>query len=288
MTLIEADEPLENKPSNFISRGEIDESAAKHKNGKATNEMDLKKKISQLVYLQNLKKSNSIKEGDENQEPCPICQCSLGYEWYLLVCGHSFCKDCYLALLKNNTGPEYLYEQPIARNKVKCALCREAVSHTESCLVSTSIKTKEIEYKSPSKPESGENEEYSYRELDSIKIKGECNSAKVEGVVKCLIKILRQDVDAKCLIFSEHTTILELIISLLKDNLISHKYAKDQAMLKKSIQEFKTEPVNVLLMPYSFGANGLNITEATHVLLVEPTLNRAQEVQAIGMRFFLF
>ena len=35
-------------------------------------------------------------------------------------------------------------------------------------------------------------------------------------------------------------------------------------------------------MTYSFGANGLNLIEATHVLLVEPTLNRSQEIQAIG------
>lgn len=76
---------------------------------------------------------------------------------------------------------------------------------------------------------------------------------------------------------------LELIIDLLKDNLIAYNFVKENYSLQKKIDEFKkNQNINVLLMPYSLGANGLNIIEATHVILAEPTLNKSQEVQAIG------
>ena len=103
------------------------------------------------------------------------------------------------------------------------------------------------------------------------------------GIVRCILQIITLNQEAKCLVFSEHITMLDLIKNLLKANNIHFKLIKDTNSLQKNIQEFKKDVfMNVLLMPYSFGANGLNLIEATHVLLVEPTLNRAQEVQAIG------
>ena len=51
-------------------------------------------------------------------------------------------------------------------------------------------------------------------------------------------------------------------------------------MLQKNLSAFKSDDsVKVLLLPVHSGANGLNLIEATHVILVEPILNPAQELQ---------
>ena len=42
------------------------------------------------------------------------------------------------------------------------------------------------------------------------------------------------------------------------------------------------EDVQALLIPIQSGSKGLNLIEATHVLLVEPIFNLASEAQAIG------
>ena len=52
---------------------------------------------------------------------------------------------------------------------------------------------------------------------------------------------------------------------------------------QENLSEFKTgSSVNVLLLPLQSGSKGLNIVEATHVILMEPALNISAELQAIG------
>ncbi|PRD32014.1 UNVERIFIED_CONTAM: E3 ubiquitin-protein ligase SHPRH [Trichonephila clavipes] len=78
-------------------------------------------------------------------------------------------------------------------------------------------------------------------------------STKVYSVVRQLIKIKKEDSSAKSLVFSN-----------------------------KNLDLFKNSNINVLLLPLNEGINGLNLIEATHILLMEPALDNSKVLQAIG------
>lgn len=51
---------------------------------------------------------------------------------------------------------------------------------------------------------------------------------------------------------------------------------------EKEVQQKEAKSIQVLLLLVQHGANGLNLLEAQHVILVEPLLNPAAEAQAVG------
>ncbi len=95
----------------------------------ASNEF--RKKWGQLLYLENLQKSDVTKNNKENPEPCPICQKNLGTQWSVLQCGHCFCIECIRTLIEEySTGGGH-------SRSVKCAICRNLTHHAEISYVNT-------------------------------------------------------------------------------------------------------------------------------------------------------
>ncbi|KAJ3613090.1 hypothetical protein NHX12_019346 [Muraenolepis orangiensis] len=223
-------------------------------NDKAMAKSQLNKKLGQSLYLNNLEKSQDKESGAVNPEPCPICARPLGQEWAVLTCGHCFCNECIAIIVEQ-------YSVGSRHRAIKCAICRQTTAHAEISYVVTC------------------------QEADpdqDIPVKGS-HSTKVEAVVRTLKKIQLTDPGAKCLVFSTWQCVLDIIAMALLDNTMEFSQINGMQKFQENLSCFKhKENINILLLPLQTGSNGLNIIQATHVLLVEPILNPAHELQAIG------
>ena len=111
--LIKPNEVATNKPSCVLLPSEVEFQVHRSTQEKNAAEANLKKRLCQFIYLQNLQTTYQLGDGEENQDPCPICQCNLGHEWYIIQCGHLYCKECYTLLLENTQ--KELHENPYMR-----------------------------------------------------------------------------------------------------------------------------------------------------------------------------
>ncbi|KAJ6660186.1 hypothetical protein lerEdw1_018113 [Lerista edwardsae] len=262
------EEPKPNHPVlHIIEPHEVEQNRVKLLNDKAVAKSQLQKKLGQLLYLTNLEKSQDKTTGGINPEPCPICARQLGKQWAVLTCGHCFCNECIAIIIEQ-------YSVGTRRSSIKCAICRQTTSHKEISYVFTA--------------ETANHE-------DDMPVKGS-HSTKVEAVVRTLKKIQCKDPGAKSLVFStvfrrllnlkhmgEWQDVLDIIAKALYDNSMVFSQINGINKFQENLSAFKYDPkINILLLPLHTGSNGLNIIEATQVLLVEPILNPAHELQAIG------
>jgi E3 ubiquitin-protein ligase SHPRH len=105
----------------------------------------------------------------------------------------------------------------------------------------------------------------------------------VEAIIDCVLRIRSEDPDAKILVFSKWVTVLKILSRAMDENDITYRLVIKGRNFHKTLSEFKQRPdVRVCLMPLHSGSQGLNIVEATYVLMVEPTLNPANDQQAVG------
>ena len=100
----------------------------------------------------------------------------------------------------------------------------------------------------------------------------------------------------KVLVFSTWVEALEIVAHALATNGVRAALAKGRAELGRTVAAFQRNkktnsessssttllPPRVLLLPAKQGAAGLNLTEAQHVVFLEPWLDPAAEAQAVG------
>ncbi len=221
-------------------------------------EEQLRRKKGQLLYLQHLKSACIEDLAAKSLESCPICYRALGAELVLLPCGHCFCIECISSYLEARVYRQHSRLLP-------CPVCREVCNARELSFIQTTSSPR----------------------IESEPIKGSYG-AKIETVVRDL-RLLQEyatrqvvergntpDTNHRCVVFSQWSELLQILSAAMERNGIPHVVGDIEAFRQR------TEPFCALLLPIRTGANGLNLTEARHVLLLEPLLDPAAELQAIG------
>ncbi|XP_065315282.1 E3 ubiquitin-protein ligase SHPRH-like [Gordionus sp. m RMFG-2023] len=273
------------KPLNVVSPYELDVLMEELQASLGSGENALKKKLGHLYYLENLQKRNISKQSmqhiplnnellvnteekttstsktsnnleSDHQMICPVCLKSLDFEWNVLICGHSLCIECVNSFTKQK-------HNLVSAKKLKCPICRECTLVNEIAWVNDSKANTD---------KSGSNEE----------IKGSY-STKITSIVAKLKQIQRVESAVKSLIFSSWKEILIILEHALDNNELKHTHLFTKKDFETNLARFKeSNDTNILLIPFNHGAKGLNITEATHVFLMEPVLNQSIEAQAVN------
>ncbi|CAL5322829.1 unnamed protein product [Camellia sinensis] len=304
----------ENEDDNSIDAlgpGELDAASAENSSDKFLALTSLSRIKGQLRYLKGLVQSkqklqlespsySSVNEvtmvssssttGTEkgsavkaDEEACPVCQEKLKNQKMVFQCGHVTCCKCLLAMTEQRLD----HYGKFHGKWVMCPTCRQ---HTDFANIAFAD---DSQNKSDSSFKRCENSEA------SITVHGSYGT-KIEAITRRILWISSTDPKAKLLVFSSWNDVLDVLEHAFTANGISYIKMKGGRKAHVAISHFKgqgssakrrgekhdqkteTKFVQVLLLLIQHGANGLNLLEAQHVILVEPLLNPAAEAQAIG------
>lgn len=216
------------------------------------------------------------------QEACPICQEKLSIQKMVFQCGHVICCKCLFELSEHKQAQAGESQ----RRWVMCPTCRQ---HTEFANIAYAD---DRQNKLPNS--SGLHESQDSRNEASITVQGSYGT-KIEAVTRRILWIKSTEPNAKVLVFSSWKDVLDVLEHAFKANSISYARMKGGRKAHTAVDQFRgqnpsvkvntrehCQDIQVLLLLVQHGANGLNLLEARHVILVEPLLNPAAEAQAIS------
>lgn len=281
-----------------LSLEELDVASVENSSEKFLSLTTLSQIRGKLRYLQGLKLSKKNTESDsrvatppgspraENkaaEEMCPVCQESLQYQRMVFQCGHVTCCKCLFAIEERSVVPN----GKVQDKWVICPTCRQR-SDFESIAFAD-------DRHNQSSVEKSENFEA------CVSVQGSYGT-KIEAIAQRILWIKTTDPKAKVLVFSSWNDVLDVLEHAFAANEISYVRMKGgRKRSQTAISIFKGEKsagrvngktdeqqkpeaksIQVLLLLIQHGANGLNLLEAQHVVLVEPLLNPAVEAQAIS------
>ncbi|WFD35561.1 RING-type E3 ubiquitin transferase [Malassezia cuniculi] len=222
-----------------------------------------------LRYLAHLEEMQG--DADAETRQCYICTEDIRTGILTNACGHLCCESCFSAWMSSGHRTCPLCKTRLSARDVHRVVYRASGAEAATPAVGVHAGA--------------------YRELgaevrstiEHVPIDGRYGS-KLEMLTKHLVHLDRTTGE-KSLVFSSFARGLDLVAESLRANGLS--YARLESGAGKQVgavaQLFKHSPtVNILLLHSEVQSAGLNLLDATHLFLLEPLLNHALELQAIG------
>jgi len=170
-------------------------------------------------------------------------------------CGHNFCYDCITSVLE------------IANYKKECPICRTPIDNSKIY-----------------KLDNEDKEEPSNEIIDELTFKYGTKLAKLIRLCKTILN----DNKNKIIIFSQWDRLLSMIGSILKINDIDNVFCKGNVHQRNAaIMSFrkdakkKKNATRVIMLSTENAASGTNLTEATHIIFMEPIKGSISQVKSI-------
>ncbi|CAG8977726.1 hypothetical protein HYALB_00012161 [Hymenoscyphus albidus] len=225
-------------------------------------------------FLEYLKQQN---ENPPEEQMCVICRESFEIG-FLTVCGHQYCKECITLWLSTHRNcPECrktlrkydLHE--ITYKPQELTIQTEEVQDTQRRQTPSSNSRKSAIYSEISKSQ--------MMEIKSIDLNGPSFTTKIDTLARHLIWLRDSDPGAKSIVYSQFKEFLDVLAGAFQRFHIGYS-SIDRP---NGIERFKEDPaVECFLLHARAHSSGLNLVNASHVILCEPLLNTALELQAIA------
>ncbi|KAI0024360.1 SNF2 family N-terminal domain-containing protein [Xylariomycetidae sp. FL0641] len=225
-------------------------------------------------YLLHLKETG---QGSNEPKYCVICQTDfmLGV---LTICGHHFCKECMTMWWKAHQN---------------CPICKKHLSlamMNDITLKKQELRLRQGQEQALKRPDTAGNRkatgiystfsEAKLEAVQNIKLDGPSYATKINTIIRTLLWLREEDPGAKSIVFSQFGGFLKTLADAFARYGIGYVTFDSNP---KGVSRYKEDPaIECLLMDARAHSSGLNLVNANHVLLCEPLLNTALELQAIA------
>ncbi|ETW08388.1 hypothetical protein, variant 1 [Aphanomyces invadans] len=211
---------------------------------KVESSANLASKLSQLRYLLHLHRMrDQSTSGGNDDQMCVVCHERMRAKRGVWPCAHVFCMECTHLLIQR------------AKPLIRCPTCRSVAHENRIVFIQEDSRLR-----------------------DNVDSGG--HGTKIDSIVR---RIQSMEAGAKCLMFSQWPDMLKLMHQALVAAGVHCFLVQQKRDFDKTLELFKQYPEGcVLAIPFKHGANGLNVVEANHVILIEPLLHPGVEAQAIN------